>query len=221
MSPLLKIALPTTIVLALSTITMAADHPHDKIITDKTPSKNEAVVKFEEDLNAHFEKHSKALRDAINSAKDTKSRIIVKELKSSNSGALAGQSAKSTKRIELIENPDELRQTARTIQNLLADSGILESLAEVVIDLAEDIEIEDTTDGMRLSFNGNPIGGFSMNKDTETFNIETMGSNTKIEKEVFIEDGKKKTRIIIETDGDDVDFDIVPKSKKSRSKTEF
>jgi len=140
MSPLLKIALPTTIVLALSTITMAADHPHDKIITDKIPSKNETVIKFEEDLNAHFEKHSKALRD---------------------------------------------------------------------------------TDGMRLSFNGNPIGGFSMNKDTETFNIETMGSNTKIEKEVFIENGKKKTRIIIETDGDDVDFDIVPKSKKSRSKTEF
>ena len=74
---------------------------------------------------------------------------------------------------------------------------------------------------MRLSFNGERIGGFSMDKDNETLSFETMGSNTTVEKEVFIENGKKRTRIVIETDSDDVDFDIIPKVKKPRGGTEF
>ncbi len=221
MSPAIKLALAAPLVMALTVISYAADHPHEKDTKAKAVIENETVVQFEEDLNAHFEKHAKTLRDALNSAKDTKSRIIVKELKSDDSAALAGSGAKVTKRIELIENPEELRSAARSIQNMLADSGILESLADVVIDLAEDIEIDDTGNGMRLSFNGNRIGGFSMDEDKDSLSIETMGNNTTIEKDVFIENGKKRTRIVITTDGDNVDFDIVPKSKKPRAKTEF
>lgn len=222
MSPIFKFAMPAALILALSATTLAADHPHDKKTADPAQTENETIVQFEEDINAHFEKHAKALREAMNSVKDTKSRIIVKELNSTDGASLAGgHASKTTKRIEIIENPDELREAARSIQNLLADSGILESLAEVVIDLAEDIEIDDTGNGMRLSFNGNRIGGFSMDQDNDRISIETMGNNTTIEKEVFIENGKKKTRIVIETDGDDVDFDIVPKPKKPRANSEF
>lgn len=200
---------------------LAADHPHDKDSQTKSSAESEPKIEFEHDLNRHFEEHAKRLREALQSATGTKSRIIKKEFHSDDDAALAGRKTKSSKRIEIIENPDELREAARTIQNLLAESGILENLAEVVIDLAEDIELEDTGNGMRLSFNGERIGGFSMDEDNETLSIETMDSNTTIEKEVFIENGKKRTRIVIETDSDDLDVDIVPKVKKPRGETEF
>ena len=198
----------------------AANHPHAKDSQTKPSAEAEPKIEFEHDLNKHFEEHAKRLREAL-SSKGTKSRIITKEFYSDDDAALAGGKIKSSKRIEIIENPEGLRETARTIQNLLAESGILENLADVVIDLAEDIELEDTGNGMRLSFNGERIGGFSMDKDNETLSFETMGSNTTVEKEVFIENGKKRTRIVIETDSDDVDFDIIPKVKKPRGGTEF
>ncbi len=201
-------------------IATAANHPHAKDSQTKPSAEAEPKIEFEHDLNKHFEEHAKRLREAL-SSKGTKSRIITKEFYSDDDAALAGGKIKSSKRIEIIENPEGLRETARTIQNLLAESGILENLADVVIDLAEDIELEDTGNGMRLSFNGERIGGFSMDKDNETLSFETMGSNTTVEKEVFIENGKKRTRIVIETDSDDVDFDIIPKVKKPRGGTEF
>ena len=217
----LKIAVGAFAAITLTTgLATAEEHPHEKASKTKKADKQETIVEFEQDLNAHFERHAKTLRDALNSAKGTKSRIIMKELSSDDDTALAGSGVKSSKRIEIIENPEDLREAARSLQNMLAESGILESLADVIIELAEDVEIEDTGEGMRLSFDGKRIGGFSIDEDTEQLSIETMGSNTTIEKETVIENGKKKTRIVIETDSNDVDFDIVPKAKK-RSGTEF
>jgi len=211
----------------------AAEHPHEKT-TSTAKSQTETIIEFEEDLNAHFERHAKKLHEALKAAKEsapksrlndrddepsTKARVIVKSLRK-DSDNNQSHSHKTTKRIEIIENPDELREAAKSLQNMLAESGLLESLADVVIEMADDIELEDTGDGMRLSFNGNRLGGFSVNKETDQLTLETMGNNTTIEKEIFMENGKKKTRIVIETDSDDVDFDVVPKSKK-RESTEF
>lgn len=216
-----KPALIAAIFLGLSVgVASAENHPHEQDTKTETRSKTDTTVEFEEDLNAHFERHAKTLRDALQSAKTTKNRIIIKEFNDEDDTALAGSDTASSKRIQIIEKPEELRETARSLQNMLAESGVLENLADVVIKLAEDIEIDDTGSGMRLSFDGKRIGGFSMDKDNEQISIETMGSNTTIEKEVVIENGKKKTRIVIETDSDDVDVDIVPKARK-RSGTEF
>lgn len=216
-----KPALIAAIFLGLSVgVASAENHPHEQDTKTETRSKTDTTVEFEEDLNAHFERHAKTLRDALQSAKTTKNRIIIKEFNDEDDTALAGSDTASSKRIQIIEKPEELRETARSLQNMLAESGVLEYLADVVIKLAEDIEIDDTGSGMRLSFDGKRIGGFSMDKDNEQISIETMGSNTTIEKEVVIDNGKKKTRIIIETDSDDVDVDIVPKARK-RSGTEF
>ncbi len=222
MSRLFKTSLLFAACLSLGAgVVSAADHPHNKNETEKSATTSQPKVEFEEDLNAHFAQHAKRLREALSSAKGTKSRIIIKEFHSDDDTALAGEKTKSSKRIEIIEDPESLREAARTVQNLLAESGILENLADVVIDLAEDIELEDTGGGMRLSFNGQRLGGFSMDEDNDTLSIETLGNNTTIEKEVFMENGKKRTRIVIETDSDDVDFDIVPKTKSSRRGTEF
>ena len=222
MSRLLKSSLVIASTLCLSIgFATAADHPHDKDEKSKPSVTTEPVVEFEEDLNAHFERHAKRLREALDSTKGTKNRIIFKELNADDSAALAGDKTQTTKRIDIIESPEELRKAARSIQNMLAESGILENLADVVIELAEDIEIEETGDGMSFSFGDTRIVGFSVNERDETLSIETMGNNTTIEKETFIENGKTRTRIVIETDSDDVDFDIVPKAKKPRGGVEF
>lgn len=217
----LKPALLAITLLSLSVgLASAEGHPHDKNAKAKASEKSETIVQFEDDLNDHFERHAKTLRDALKSSKGTKSRIIIKELNTDDKAALARADRKSAKRIDLIENPEDLREAARYIQNMLAESGVLENLADIVIELAEDIEIEDIGEGMRLSFDGKRIGGFSMDEENERLNIETMDSNTTIEKETFIENGKKRTRIVIETDSDGLEFDIVPKTK-NRNGTEF
>ncbi len=224
MSPMAKtLSISASVVIlgvsALALTSSANAHPHKK-----TP-KVEAEVDFlsDKDIDAHFERHAKTLRDALSKAQKTKRRIRIKELRIDDKGEDKHKHSTDhkSKRINIIENPDELRDAARTLQNLLADSGILESLADVVIDLAEDIEIEDTGDGMRLSFDGKRIGSFSLDEDSNSLSIQSLGSQTTIEKEIFYENGKKKTRIIIETDSDDVDFDVAPKKKPRKSKSTF
>ncbi len=237
MSPLAKtLSISASVVIlgvATLALTSAANaHPHKKA------PKVEAEVDFPEidflsdkDIDAHFERHAKTLRDALTKAQKSSRRVRIKELRihdevkdkhSHSSEHKDGhKDGHESKRINIIENPDELRDAARTLQNLLADSGILESLADVVIDLAENIEIEDTGDGMRLSFDGKRIGGFSLDEDSNSLSIQSLGSQTTIEKEIFYENGKKKTRIIIETDSDDVDFDVAPKKRSDKSKSTF
>lgn len=242
MSPLVKMLSACSVVailgLGLLALTNSAQaHPHEKTASkkaklEKLENENterkiqkKIIIKrgarSDDDLNEHFEEHAKSLREAIGKMK-TESRIIAKQIqKSGKTSDDAKTTRKVTKRIKIIENPDELRSAARSIENLLADSGLLQSLADVVIEIAEDIEIEDSGDGMHLSFNGNSIGGFSMDENNHSLTIDSLGKSTTIEKETFIENGKTKTRIIIETDSDDIDFDVIEKEDKRRRKSGF
>jgi hypothetical protein len=231
MPSLVKILAASTAVLAVGLGTLAATqnaqaHPHNKKIVIKKMDKSadnssieqETDYLTDKDIEAHFERHKKALEKSMDKAK-IRSRIMRRSLGDSEeeteqNDASAKQERKITKRIRIIENPKELRDTARSLQNMLSESGIIEELADIVIELAEDIEIEETGGGMRLSFDGKRIGGFSMDEDNNSLSIESLGGNTTIEKETFMENGKKKTRIIIETDSDSTEFDIVPKRKR-------
>ncbi|WP_371397186.1 hypothetical protein [Fretibacter rubidus] len=183
----------------------ADPHPHD----DKT---KQSTTETDLDLEAYFEKHAKELREAIEGAK-TESRLMQRGSQKS-----APSERTTSRRIEIIEDPEALREAAKDIQNMLAESGLLESLADMVIGMAEDIEIVDTGDGMSLSFDGKKLGSFETDGE-DVLAIESMGKNTRIEKETIIENGRKKTRIIIETDADnDVEFDVVPKTHKPESR---
>ena len=187
-------------------------HPHDK-------DSKKVVKETEIDIDRYFEKHAEELREAIDDAKD-ESRIIIKRMERRDDHDKDAHNNNKTKtssqsrRIDIIEDPDALRETAKDIQNMFAESGLLENLANMVISLAEDIEITETGDGMSLAFDGKKIGSFEQDGD-DALSIESFGKNTRIEKEVFMENGKKKTRIVIETDADsDVEYDIVPKSRE-------
>lgn len=169
----------------------ALAHPEK---TDDAAVKSEDTTNHKDldnkDLDAYFEKHAKRLAEAF-----------------------GAEGSNTENRITIIDDPEALRSAARDIQNMLADSGVLENLADTIIALADDIEIADTGDGMSFSFDGKKLGAVEK-KGEDGVSIEAFGKNTTIEKDVTIENGKKRTRIIIETDADsDVDYEVVPKAK--------
>ena len=66
---------------------------------------------------------------------------------------------------DFLSNPDDLRQAAAALERMLADSDILENMAEMVIDLAEDIEIENDDNGLTLRFDGKTLGSINIDRD--------------------------------------------------------
>ncbi len=112
-----------------------------------------------------------------------------------------------------IESLEDMRDAARAVEGVLADSGFLSSFADLVIDMAEDFEVETNEDGLSLNFDGKRLGRVKLDKErNDSFDIEGFGRNLKIDRETVRTNGKAKTRIVIELDGeDDFEVSITPK----------
>ena len=112
-----------------------------------------------------------------------------------------------------FKTTEDLRSAAKAVEDILSDSGIISGLANLVVDMAEDFDIESSDDGVSLNFEGKRLGRLKVDKDKEeSFDIEGFGRNLKIDKKVIRKNGKTKTRIIIEMDGDEeFDIDLTPK----------
>lgn len=109
-----------------------------------------------------------------------------------------------------IKNADDIRDAARAIEELVAESGVISSLADMMLSLAEDFDVETTDEGIALKFDGDRIGRVNVKRDKHaqsTFDVEGFGRNMTVEREVIERGGKTKTRIIIEVDGDE-EFDV-------------
>jgi len=115
-----------------------------------------------------------------------------------------------------IRNADDLREAARAIEDLISESGVISSFADIMLDLAEDFDVDATDGGLSLKFDGDRIGRVKVKRDKHTessLDVEGFGRNMTIEKEVIKRDGKTKTRIVIEVDGDEeFDIDFKPKN---------
>ena len=115
-----------------------------------------------------------------------------------------------------IKNAEDLRDAARAIEDLISESGVISSFADMMLDLAEDFDVEATDEGLSLKFDGDRIGRVKIKRDKHTessLDVEGFGRNMTIEKEVIRRDGKTKTRIVIEVDGDEeFDIDLRPKN---------
>lgn len=200
-------------ILALSG--MAIAHPHkDDIKSDATKTErswpyfgkkkeDKAVSKEDKTLSAsdfasriekRFEKHSEKLENSLKEA-EAKNDFIGKDRE--------------------IKNAEDIREAARAIEDLISESGIISSLADMMLDLADDFDLETTDDGLSLKFDGGRIGHVKVKRDQHTessLDVEGFGRNMTIEKEVIKRDGKTKTRIVIEVDGDEeFDIDFKPK----------
>ena len=143
-------------------------------------------------LERRFERHAKNMERKLDNAKSRHKFL------------------KEDREIETVE---DIRDAAKAIENLLADSGVISGLADMVLDLADDFDIESSEDGVSLNFEGKRLGRLKVDKDTdESFGIEGFGRNLTIDKKVIRKNGKTKTRIIIEMDGDEeFDIDLTPK----------
>ena len=143
-------------------------------------------------LEKRFERHAKNMERKLDNAKSRNKCL------------------KDDREIETVE---DIRDAAKAIENLLADSGVISGLADMVLDLADDFDIESSEDGLSLNFEGKRLGRLKVDKDTdESFDIEGFGRNLTIDKKVIRKNGKTKTRIIIEMDGDEeFDIDLTPK----------
>jgi len=146
-------------------------------------------------LENHFKKHSDKIERSLKEA-ESKNDFIGKNRD--------------------IKNADDLRDAARAIEYLISESGVISSFADMMLDLAEDFDVETTDDGLSLKFDGDRIGRVKVKRDKHTessLDVEGFGRNMTIEKEVIKRDGKTKTRIIIEVDGDEeFDIDLKPKN---------
>ena len=208
-----RIVIPIAI-LAFSGIALAHPHQDDTpsetaktervwpFFGNKTDDKKEtqnsetlSASDFAERLEKRFEKHSEKLERSFKEA-EAKNDFIGKDRE--------------------IKNADDLRKAARAIEDLISDSGVISGFADMMLDLAEDFDIETTDDGMSLKFDGDRIGRVKVKRDKHTessLDVEGFGRNMTIEKEVIKRGGKTKTRIVIEVDGDeDFDIDLKPRN---------
>lgn len=192
MSTLLK-TLPLAVLFAAAP---AFAHPH-KTDTPNTVEATKAWPNFgdeDEDtmsledlsdtLDARMNLHSKDLKA---SGERMKSRML--EFKSEGKDHAA----------------DDIRGAAKALEAALGESGILSSLANVMADFAEDIELEtDDAGAAVLRFDGKTLGKIKREKsDARSLQIQGLGKDLSIERETFIRNGETKTRIVIEMDGGD------------------
>lgn len=112
-----------------------------------------------------------------------------------------------------IKSADDIREAARAIEDMISESGMMSNLADMMIDLAGDFDIEESDGGVSLNFDGKRMGRIKRSRNSDdSLDIEGFGRNLTIDKKVIRKNGKSKTRIVIEMDGDeDVDIELSPK----------
>ena len=210
-----KIIVPIALI-ALSGVAMA--HPH-------TPENDTPSAKTERSW-PYFGKKAKEQKEELESrsesltASEFAQRLEKRFAAHSNKFERALEKAESKNEFiregREIKNADDIRDAARAIEDLVSESGLISSLADMMLGLAEDFDVEATDDGLSLKFDGDRIGRVKVRRDKHTdrsLDVEGFGRNMTIEKEVIKRNGKTKTRIVIEVDGDEeFDIDLKPKN---------
>jgi len=195
-------------VLAFSTVAFAHPHKTDNVedkskveriwpnFGKKSDTQKDAQTMDAEDfaarLEKRFERHAENMDKKFDKAK-AKNKFLKKDME--------------------VETLEDIRDVAKGLEDLLSDSGVISGLADMMLDLADDFEVESSDDGVALNFEGKRLGRLKIDKDSdESFDIEGFGRNLTIDKKVIRKNGKTKTRIIIEMDGDEeFDIDLTPK----------
>lgn len=124
--------------------------------------------------------------------------------------------AKSSARLKrkmkrgLDKSSGELSEDIDVVMDVLEDSfakeGLFRNLAAMFGDFAEDIDIETDDGDMTLSFDGATVAKIQRetSRDSEdSFSISGLGKNLTIDRETIVKGGKRKTRIVIDMDGED------------------
>jgi len=171
--------------------TKAKESSKNEVISE-TGTKSLSVSDFASLMEKRMEKHSAKMERSLEKAK-----------KNGRMAELDGD----------IKSADDIRDAARAIEDMISESGMISNLADMVLNLAEDFDVESTDDGVSLNFDGKRMGRIKRSRNNDdSLDIEGFGRNLTIDKKVIRKNGTSKTRIVIEMDGDeDVDIELSPK----------
>lgn len=101
---------------------------------------------------------------------------------------------------------EEIDVMMDVLEEAFADDGLFRNLATMFSDIAEDIDIDTDNGTTTLSFDGATVGQIEHEKSRDSedrISIVGLGKYFTLDRETIVEDGKTKTRIVIDMDGED------------------
>lgn len=101
---------------------------------------------------------------------------------------------------------EEIEVVMDVLEEAFADDGLFRSLAAMFSDFAEDIDVDTDNGKTVLSFDGAKVGEIEHEKSRDSedrISIVGLGKYFTLDRETIVEDGKTKTRIVIDMDGED------------------
>ena len=162
----------------------AAEHPHKKTSEEVASESSDFAKKLKERLSAY---------DMIETEVETE----------------AGDDKTTEKKLRVykFKSGDEIREKSRELEEMIVESGVLSSLADMMADFAEDIEVEKNENSFSFRFDGDTVGEVRRDEDDRVV-LKSMDKEMTVEKETYVENGKTRTRIVIDMEGDGSDGDL-------------
>jgi len=194
---------PLIALLALSLPVSSMAHPHDEeepqkeveiiILEDDTISGEELTEKLDDKLSKHRVRIAKSM---------SKVKRNLDKNKSESDGDFA----------------EEMGTVAETLEDIFAEDGLFKDLTIMMSDFASDFDVESNDGVTVLKFDGATIGQIARKKSRnseDSLSISGLGQNLTLDRETVIEDGKSKTRIVIEMEGgDEIDITLPGSNKE-------
>lgn len=162
----------------------AADHPH-KNTPDNSESENSDFAQKLKERLADY--------DMIETEIETETR--------------EGKTTEKHVRVYKFKSGDEMREKSKQLEEMIVESGVLSNLADMIADFAEDVEVEKSDQSFAFRFDGDTIGEVKRDADDRVV-LKSMDKEMTVEKESYIKDGKTRTRIVIDMEGDGSDVDL-------------
>jgi len=101
---------------------------------------------------------------------------------------------------------DELEVVADVMEEVFAKDGVFREFAAMMSDFAKDIEVDTDNGKTVLSFDGTEVAQIQhkSSRDSEdSVSISGLGKTFSMDRKTVVENGKSKTRIVIDMDGED------------------
>jgi len=146
---------------------------------------------------------------------DPEAEVLIEKLEnklSDHKGDIAKSSARLKRKMEKGQakaNGDvgeEIDIMMDVMEDAFAEDGLFRDLAAMFADLAEDLDVDTDGNTTTLSFDGAKIGEIQQKKSRDSedsISIIGLGKYLTLDRETIVKDGKSKTRIVIDMDGED------------------
>lgn len=101
---------------------------------------------------------------------------------------------------------EEIEVVMDVLEEAFAEEGLFRDLAAMFGDFAQDLNVETDNGTTVLMFDGAKVGQIEHQKSRDSedrISISALGKYLTLDRETIVENGKSKTRIIIDMDGED------------------